>query len=103
MRHTISLKSLMDNIYVPTDDWRAVEYDGLDDLDFELTGINSMSFEYNEVRGGEKKQLFIEVKKKKGGNWTVKVSRGRDGKNVIKEFKTYADMLKFVHDIFNKS
>ena len=100
-----SLKNLLDGEFIPTDDWKAIEFDGLDDLEFKLAGVYSMEFEYDDTFGGDKKQLFIEVKKRKKGNWIVKISKRRGGekKPVVKEFKTYKAMLDFIHAIFQKS
>jgi alpha-galactosidase/6-phospho-beta-glucosidase family protein len=102
--HMLSLKELMNTDFIATDDWRAFEFDGLDDLDFELAGINSMTFEYEDVVDGKRKYLYIEVMKKKDNKWTVKIKSQKNQSDAeTKEFDSYKGMLDYVHSIFQKS
>lgn len=103
--HTWNLRELVKNEYLPTDSWKAVEYDCLNDLGFELDGLHSMSFDYDEEYGGKRRKLYIEIKRKVSddldGEWIVTISRGKN-KTSTKQFQSYDKLIDFIHLIFNK-
>ena len=102
-KYQFTLTELLNREYITTDDWKAVEFDGLDDLGFVLDGIYSMSFEYEQLIDGSVKKLNISVAKKQQNKWVVKYKTEKMQQFEEREFDSYSNMLKFVYDMFNKN
>lgn len=96
------MKDLSPSDKISTDDWMAVQYDALHDLGFELDNIYNMEFEHNVIVDGIEKYISFLVYKTVDGSWHLELRGKRDGKTVIRKYKTFKTLLDVIHDIFKK-
>ena len=102
IKHTLTLKNLLENDKIATDDWKATEYDMLHDLEFELDGLFEMNFEHEYIIDGDEKYLSMKVYKNKDKTWTLEIKNNKEKPGVKRIYKSFNKMMEIIHGIFNK-
>ena len=99
--HFLKLKELVTSDRVATDDWKAVQYDALHDLGFEIDDIYNMEFEHEERIDGKDKYITIKIHKKEDC-WVMEIKTRRDVGFTKREYKNFKTLIDVIHKIFEK-
>jgi len=100
MKHTLSLKELLQTDMIPPDDWMIHEWEMLNDLGFEHNGSFKMVLEHEEEFLGKEKKMKMEVYRKREG-WYLEVEVN-EKKFPVEKYHSHVLLMNRIHDIFYK-